>query len=224
MQFVIFDIDGTLVRGSSERLFWRYLWTRKRQSPRQLLAFLAFFVRYLPIGGIHTSKKNKAYLTGFEPAEVERLASDFVAVDLMDALYEPALKRLKEHLKRGDFVLLMSGTLQPIARALGDALGVEHVLATLCSESRGRLRAWPPARHPFGSAKVAFAREFARQHGLDLGSAVAYSDSRDDIELLESVGVPVIVRPDRTLLARALERKWELLSAKVSSASPRAYQ
>jgi HAD superfamily hydrolase (TIGR01490 family) len=224
MQLVIFDIDGTLVRGSSERLFWRYLWARKRQGPRQLLAFLAFFVRYLPIGGIHTSKKNKAYLTGFEAAEVEQLAADFVAVDLTRALYEPALTRLKAHLKRGDLVLLMSGTLQPIARALGDALGVEHVLATLCAESRGRLRAWPPARHPFGSAKVAFAREFAHQHGFDLGTVVAYSDSRDDIELLEAVGVPVIVRPDRTLLARALERNWELLSAKGTSASPPAYQ
>jgi len=224
MQLVIFDIDGTLVRGSSERLFWRYLWTRRRQGPRQLLAFLAFFLRYLPIGGIHTSKKNKAYLTGFEAAEVERLAADFVAVDLMRVLYEPALKRLKEHMRRGDLVLLMSGTLQPIARALGDALGVEHVLATLCSESRGRLRAWPPERHPFGSAKVAFAREFAQQHGLDLGTAIAYSDSRDDIELLEAVGSPVIVRPDRALRARAAERNWELLSTNVTSASPPAYQ
>jgi HAD superfamily hydrolase (TIGR01490 family) len=223
MQLVIFDIDGTLVRGSSERLFWRYLCARKRQGPRQLLAFAAFFVRYLPIGGIHTSKKNKAYLTGFEPAEVERLAADFVAVDLVRALYEPAVTRLKAHVQRGDLVLLMSGTLQPIARALADFLGVEHVVATLCSESRGRLRAGPPERHPFGSAKVAFAREFARQHGVDLATAVAYSDSRDDIELLEAVGFPVIVRPDPTLLARALERKWELLSAKVGSAPP-AYQ
>lgn len=218
MQLVIFDIDGTLVQGSSERLFWRYLRARKRQGLRQLLAFAAFFARYLPVGGIHTSKKNKAYLAGFECAEVERLADDFVAVDLMRALYEPAVRRLEAHLARGDLVLFLSGTLQPIARALAERLGVEHVLASLCSASRGRIRARPPERHPFGSAKVVFAAEFARQHGVDLATAVAYSDSREDIELLEAVGFPVIVRPDRALLARALERNWECLKETVGPA------
>lgn len=224
MQLAIFDIDGTLIRCSSERLFWRYLWTRKRQGPRQLFAFLFFFLRYLPVGGIHTSKKNKAYLTGFSAEELDRLAADFVATDLLRELYPPAVTRLKQHVQSGDTVLLISGTLEPIARALATHLGAHHVCATLCSENGGVFRARPPERHPFGGAKLLFAREFARTHRFDLADATAYADSRDDIELLEAMGTPIAVRPDRVLLATALERNWQILSPKNVPASVTAYQ
>src|SRR6185503_10956454 len=82
MKLAIFDIDGTLVRGSSERLFWRYLLMHGRQGPRQILAYLLFLVRYLPTCGIVTVKKNKAYLCGLRADDVAGLARDFVQTRL----------------------------------------------------------------------------------------------------------------------------------------------
>src|SRR5690606_6427061 len=123
-----------LVTGSSERAFWRYLLLRGKQGPRQALAFLLFMARYLPIGGIHTPRKNKAYLSGLRVEEVEALAREFVAEKLVHRLYEPVVQRLKQHQNRGDIVVLMSGTLYPIARALADHLGVGYVCATLLSQ------------------------------------------------------------------------------------------
>ena len=73
MRLALFDVDGTLVRGSSERLFWRYLAARGRQGPRQIGAYLLFLVRYLPTGGVYTLKKNKAYLCGLERVDVGAL-------------------------------------------------------------------------------------------------------------------------------------------------------
>jgi HAD superfamily hydrolase (TIGR01490 family) len=219
MRLAIFDIDGTLVHGGSERMFWRYLYGHDRQSFRQYLAYAIYLLRYLPVGGIHTNKKDKAYLTGLDVADVERLAAEFVDTELAATLYEPAVTRVKQHVKSGDLVLLMSGTLQPIAEALGRRLGVEHVCATLCSESRGKFRSRPPERHPFKSAKLLFAREFAAQHALELDAAAAYGDSCDDIELLEAVGFPVAVRPDRELLATAMKRGWEVLSPDSAAAA-----
>jgi HAD superfamily hydrolase (TIGR01490 family) len=211
MDLAIFDIDGTLLRGSSERRFWRYLWAHRRQGPRQLLAYLLFFLRYVPVGGIHSIKKNKAYLTGLNTATIERLAADFVAADFPKNVYAPVVAKLKQHLASGDVVLLLSGTLQPIADALARTLGVKHVCATLCEEIHGTYRSGPPDRHPFYHAKVPLAREFAAQHNLDLSRATAYSDSYHDTELLESVGFPVVVNGDRKLLPTALERRWEVL-------------
>jgi HAD superfamily hydrolase (TIGR01490 family) len=207
----IFDIDGTLLRGSSERRFWRYLWKQRRQGPRQLLAYLLFLVRYVPVGGIHSIKKNKAYLTGLNSKTIERLAADFVAADFPRHVFAPVVARLKQHLARGDVVLLLSGTLQPIADALARTLGVKHVCATLCEEIHGIYRSGPPDRHPFYHAKVPLAREFAAQYDLDLSRATAYSDSYHDTELLESVGSPVVVNGDRKLLPIALERNWEVM-------------
>jgi len=59
MTLAIFDIDGTLIEGSTERRFWRYLAKRGHQGPRQILAYLWFLVRFLPAYGAHTPKKNK---------------------------------------------------------------------------------------------------------------------------------------------------------------------
>jgi HAD superfamily hydrolase (TIGR01490 family) len=207
----IFDIDGTLLRGSSERRFWRYLWTQRRQGPQQLLAYLLFLLRYVTVGGIHSIKKNKAYLTGLDTATIERLAADFVASDFPQNKFAPVVAKLKQHLARGDVVLLLSGTLQPIADALARVLGVKHVCATLCEEIHGTYRSGPPDRHPFYHSKVPLAREFAAQYNLDLSRATAYSDSYHDTELLESVGFPIVVNGDRKLLPTALERNWKVM-------------
>jgi HAD superfamily hydrolase (TIGR01490 family) len=213
MRLALFDIDGTLVRGSSERLFWLYLATRGKQGPQQVLDYLLFLVRYLPTGGVLTIKKNKAYLSGLEANDVAELAAEFVEARLVRRLYEPAVQRLKQHQRRGDLVVLLSGTLEPIARALAGHLGVRHVCATLCSERHGRLLAQPPETHPYGAAKLNLARQLARQLDADLAQASAYGDSVQDVFLLEAVGRPVAVNPDARLLDVALERDWEIIGA-----------
>ena len=211
MRLAIFDVDGTLVRGSSERLFWRYLVVRGRQGPRQIAAYLLFLIRYLPTGGIHTLKKNKAYLCGLERADVDALAEEFVATRLMPRLRNAVLQRLRQHVLRGDAVVLLTGTIDPIARALARQLGVRYVCATLCSERNGRYLAQPPETHPFGAAKLGLSRQLAAQIGCELKSATAYGDSRHDLFLLEAVSEPVAVSPDAQLTRVALERDWEII-------------
>ena len=211
MKTAIFDIDGTLLRGSSERMFWRFLFRRRRQGPRQILSYLLFMVRYVPIGGVHTVKKNKAYLCGLDVADVEALAREFVQTELLAELHAPSVERLKRHLARGDRVILMSGTLQPIARALADHLGVAHAWATLAHERDGRYTAVAPEAHPFDTGKLVLARQIAAAYEFDLAQAVAYGDSRHDLPLLHAVGEPVAVRPDGTLLATAERLGWEVL-------------
>ena len=197
MRLAIFDVDGTIVRGSSERRFWRYLVARGRQGPRQIGAYLLFLIRYLPTGGIHTLKKNKAYLCGLTRADVDALAEEFVATRLMPRLH--------------DAVVLLTGTIEPIAQSLARRLGVRYVCATLCSERGGRYLAQPPETHPFGAAKLSLSRQLAAQIGCDLKTATAYGDSHHDLFLLEAVSEPVAVTPDAALMRVALARDWEII-------------
>jgi HAD superfamily hydrolase (TIGR01490 family) len=214
MTLAIFDIDGTLVEGSTERRFWRYLLARGQQGPRQVAAYLWFLLRYLPVYRRHTAKKNKAYLAGLETSRIQLLAAEFVAAEILPRLYAPAVQRLQSHLRRGDTVVLLSGTLEPIARALADALSVEHVRATICREHDGRYLATPPAVHPFGGTKLELAREFAAQIGANLDQASAYGDSQHDLSLLQAVGDPVAVLPDRPLLATARGNRWHIIRSR----------
>jgi HAD superfamily hydrolase (TIGR01490 family) len=208
----IFDIDGTLVRGSTERRFWRYLLVRGRQGPRQILAYLWFLLRFSPTYGVDVAKKNKAYLFNLEVADVQALAAAFVATEI-PRLFAPTLERLRQHLRRGDTVVLLSGTLEPIARAFADTLGVERVCATVCSQRNGRYRADRPEVHPFGQAKLELAAEIADELGTELRHASAYADSGHDLPLLRAVGEPVAVLPNASLAIAAADADWEVIAS-----------
>ena len=213
MTLAIFDIDGTLIPGRTEPRFWRYLLVRGLQGPRQILAYAWFLLRCLPRYGVHVVKKNKAYLVGLATAEVAAHAADFVASDVLPRLYAPAMHRLQHHLRRGDVVVLLSGTLEPIARALADELGVQHVVATTCAERYGRYLAHPPIVHPFGSRKLGLATTLAARLGTELRLATAYADSGHDLALLEAVGSPVAVRPDAKLKRAARANAWNVIAS-----------
>jgi len=214
MTLAIFDIDGTLVEGSTERRFWRYLLKRGHQGPRQVVAYLIFWLRYFPAFGRLTAKKNKAYLYKLGTARVRTLAASFVVEEILPRLYSPAVQRLQSHLRRGDTVLLLSGTLEPIAQALASALKVPHVRATVCRERDGRFGAGPPHVHPFGAAKLEIATQFAAEIGASLSDASAYGDSQDDLDLLQAVGHPVAVMPDGPLLETARGNRWHIIRAR----------
>jgi HAD superfamily hydrolase (TIGR01490 family) len=214
MTLAIFDIDGTLVEGSTERRFWCYLLKRGHQGPRQVFAYLLFWLRYLPVYGRHTARKNKAYLYKLGTARVRALAAQFVAEEISPRLYAPAVQRLQSHLRRGDAVVLLSGTLEPIATEIARVLAVAHVRATVCRERGGRYGAGPPETHPFGAAKLEIAARFAAEIGANLAEASAYSDSRHDLDLLQAVRDPVAVMPDPPLLETARGNRWLIIRSR----------
>ncbi len=214
MTLAIFDIDGTLVEGSTEQRFWGYLLKRGHQGPRQVFAYLLFWLRYLPFLRGQTAKKNKAYLYMLDTERVRTLAERFVVEEILPRLYAPAVQRLQDHLRRGDTVMLLSGTLEPIAHALAQALGVQHVRATVCRVRNGHYLAGPPKVHPFGAAKLEIATAFAAEIGADLREATAYGDSLHDLTLLEAVGHPVAVLPDRPLLETARGNRWLIIRSR----------
>ena len=184
MKLAIFDIDGTLVEGSTERRFWRYLLKRGHQGPRQVVAYLLFWLRFFPVFGRLTREEEQGVsLQARRPRACARWLRASSPRRFLPRLYAPAVQRLQSHLRRGDTVVLLSGTLEPIARALASALGVAHVRATLCRERDGRYLA--AARvHPFGAAKLELAAQFAAEIGATLSEASAYGDSQHDLDLL----------------------------------------
>lgn len=211
MTLAVFDIDGTLVDGSTERIFAAYLLRRGRIGPRQAFAYGAFALRHLPACGASVLQKNKAYLSGLDVAEIEALAERCVAERIEARLFAPAVDRLRWHRERGDEVLLLSGTLECIAQPLARVLGVDEVCATRLARRDHRWAARPAERHPYGRVKANLLRQLARAHGADPLDSFAYANSAHDLALLAAVGTPVAVLPDRGLLEAAVERGWEVI-------------
>ena len=222
MKLVLFDIDGTLIKGAStERRFARFLWQQRRIGLRQGLHFLWFTIRYFPRFGIGVFRKNKAYLAGIEDEEVQELADEFVRISLPHTFYEPACARVRHHLQCGDTVWLLSGTLQPIAESIAKFLRLERVLASSCPVRNGVLVARPPEQHPYGRRKLELAQHICGEAQLTMEQVVAYGDSWADRHLLREIGTPVAVLPDKKLAALAARLGWEVISDSPVSAASR---
>ncbi len=212
MKLAVFDIDGTLVTGpSTEKRFALHLARNGRIGPRQAFAFLAFLPRELRHYGWHVLKKDKAYLAGLREQDVCDLAAAWVGPALERAWFAPCIARLRRHQEAGDVVVLLSGTPQFIAAAIGSALGVDRSIGSSCAMREGRFRSSAPVSHPFAEHKVAVVRELARSHGVDAADVVAYGDSIHDLPLFMSVGQAIAVRPDDALAGVAQSAGWETI-------------
>jgi HAD superfamily phosphoserine phosphatase-like hydrolase len=213
LSLVIIDLDGTLLEGhaSSERLFFRFLLERRIIGLRQLSAFIYFFLRWSAVYGRTTAKKNKAYLAGLEVATIETAAEEFVGTRLIGRCCGELKQRISSHLARGDVAVLLTGSLEMIARPVCSAFGIQQMRATRCSVRNGMFTHDPPLVHPFAREKLRISREAGRQLGYDLAGATAYGNDVFDIELLEAVSRPVAVHPDKALRRHALARSWEII-------------
>ncbi len=132
--------------------------------------------------------------------------------DIVDPLiYEEALELMEEHRRAGRELYIVSASPEELVRLLADYIGVPHVIATrpevVDGKYTGRI-----SFYCFGEAKAEAIREEAVRVGIDLSRSFAYSDSITDLPMLEAVGNPVAVNPDRQLARVAQERGWPVLT------------
>jgi HAD superfamily hydrolase (TIGR01490 family) len=210
----VFDIDGTLVTGAStERRLFRALFAAGLLGPRQLRAFAAFAIRHAPEYGRHVFKKDKAYLTGLAVDEVARFVVEWAPGALRSSWFGPAVERLREHRRRGDRVVLLSGTPDFLARVIASELGADDAIGSRCAETGGRYTAAAPLVHPFGAVKVRLLEQLCRDLGASPAEVTAYGDSDHDLPLLWAIGRPVAVRPAAGLARVARRAGWEVITA-----------
>jgi HAD superfamily hydrolase (TIGR01490 family) len=201
----IFDVDGTLVRGGTERLFFRYLIRTGRLGPGRALGFLLRLAsspksRYL----------NKTYLAGMAAAETADLGHRCFQEIILPRLSSQAVACLKAHQSRGQKIVLLTGSLAFLVLPLQELLGADWLIATELARCDQKFTGEIKGLHPRGENKRLLLEELARHQGLDLSSSSAYGDHEEDIPLLECVGRPVAVNPTRFLQRVAQDRHWPI--------------
>jgi HAD superfamily hydrolase (TIGR01490 family) len=201
----IFDIDHTLVRGGTERLFYRYL-LRRGQLP--LSRALAFLVRLA--GSPRERFADKSYLAGLAMADLERLGRGCFQDIIRPRLRPRALARVRLHQSQGHKIALLSGTLSFLALPLKEHLDAAWLIATEIGARGPICTGKIQGLHPRGENKRILLMDLARRQGLDLSGSFAYGDHEADIPLLSSVGRPVAVNPRRPLAREARRRGWPI--------------
>jgi HAD superfamily hydrolase (TIGR01490 family) len=220
----IFDVDGTLV-GSNVVSY--YAWLRVQElSPAMRPLWLATFLPKIPyywgLDKISRTHFNRAFYknyAGWKPARARQLGQESFAGFTLDRIYPGALERLREHKEAGHRVVLLSGALDFLLEPFKDL--VDDVLSASLEEEdgvyTGELNGTPVA----GDARARMLASFARRRKVDLSRSYAYADSISDLPMMEAVGNPVAVNPDRRLAAAAEERGWRIKHWDKNGAAPK---
>ena len=216
-RLALFDLDNTLLAGDSDHAWGEFLISRKLvDADSHRRANEAFYADYLA-GELDIHAWMAFTLAPIRPlsaARREALLAEFVEERARPMLLEAGLALVAEHRRAGDLCLIITATNDLITQPIAELFGVDALLATeaesLDGAITGRIRGVPC----FREGKVARLRDWLARGGIDADSAnsVFYSDSINDLPLLEHAGEAVAVDPDDRLRQTARERGWRIIS------------
>jgi len=215
VEAAFFDLDKTVIDRASIAAFGRPF-LKGGLIKRRLVARAAISqLIYLYFGAdeerlIRVRESMLAVTKGWDRAQVRQIVRETMLQTIEPIMYAEALELMELHRAAGHRVYLVSASPEEIVLPLADLLGADGAICSrgeVDDEGRytGRM-----AFYAYGESKAEAMREIAARIGLDLAASSAYSDSATDLPMLEAVGRPVAVNPDRALAKIARERGWEL--------------
>ncbi|GAA2492093.1 HAD family hydrolase [Winogradskya humida] len=210
-----FDLDKTVIAKSSALAFGRPLYRDGLISRRDVVKS-AYAQLMFRLGGTdeQTMARTRDYLAtlckGWKVEQVQQIVGEALQELINPYVYAEAAALIAEHQGAGRDVVLVSASGDEMVRPIGALLGVTDIIATRMGIVDGRYSG-EIEFYAAGPSKVIGVQELADERGYDLAECYAYSDSSSDLPLLEAVGHPSAVNPDRALRRVALENQWPVL-------------
>ncbi len=211
-KFAFFDVDHTITRHSTGRRF-AFMGVRTGMFPRYPLLLIPFYYFFYRLGTMPVKKlaREIPYLKGRSFAEIHAVAMASFEKWVKKDIYPEAAALIAELQSRGVRVVIASSSLSVLIQPLARHLGVTDIITSeaefVGGYATGGLRGFPA----FGEEKKRFVEDFLEKNGGSPAECSFYSDSINDLPLLEAVAHPVAVNPDMRLRRRARERGWRTL-------------
>ncbi|MGW1915695.1 HAD family hydrolase [Streptomyces sp. NPDC002076] len=211
-----FDLDKTVIAKSSTLTFSKSFYQggliNRRAALRTAYAQFVFLV-----GGLDHDQmeRMREYLStlcrGWNVQQVREIVAETLH-DLIDPIiYDEAASLIEEHHSAGRDVVIVSTSGAEVVEPIGELLGADRVVATRMVVGEDGCFTGEVEYYAYGPTKAEAIRELAASEGYDLDRCFAYSDSVTDLPMLQAVGHPHAVNPDRTLRREAVARGWPVL-------------
>jgi putative phosphoserine phosphatase/1-acylglycerol-3-phosphate O-acyltransferase len=205
-----FDFDGTVISGYSVMAFIKEQVRRGHLSPRELVELLSAMANFglgdLGFSGMMVAATQ--FLRGIREDSYANFGEELFESHIARLIYPESRALLQAHLKKGHTVAIITSATPYQVRPAARELGIEHVLCTELEVKDGVFTGAVVQPPCFGPGKVAAAESLSERFNVDLDKSYFYSDSHDDIQLLERVGNPRPLNPSNRLLAIAEQRGW----------------
>jgi HAD superfamily hydrolase (TIGR01490 family) len=211
-----FDLDKTLMQGSSAFQFARAAYRNGLLSRRRLAADAWANTRFRLRGATDADslalrQRIATGLSGRRVLELQRLGPDVLA-GVLPRVYPRMLAVAHEHQDAGRPAYITTAASRELAQMLARVMSFDGAIGSELSEVvDGVYTGRVAGLFAYHIGKADAIRELAAREGIDLQHSYAYTDSISDLPMLEAVGHPVVVNPDRPLAAIARERGWELM-------------
>jgi HAD superfamily hydrolase (TIGR01490 family) len=211
-----FDVDNTLIRGSTIYFLGRGMYQRgyftKKDISRFVLANLRFRL---------TGKENKEEIQRFQDSatdfigghnvkDIEAIAQQIYDEFVSPAMWQGTIDIAQTHIANGVEVYLVTAAPEDMATLIAKRLGLTGALGSKAEIKDGLYTGQMNGALLHGKEKAVAVRELAEKKGFDLDECFAYSDSNNDLPLLQCVGQPSAINPDALLGLRAMAEGWPI--------------
>jgi len=218
MRLVLFDLDNTLLTGDSDYEWGQFLVDRGvLERDTYEAQNRAYFEQY--VAGTLDIHEYLGFalrpLAAHTPDELERWHGEFMRTRILPMVTAAARALVRSHLDRGELCAIITATNSFVTAPIAREFGVGHLIATEPESHEGRFTGRVAGTPCFRDGKVRRLEEWLSGRGRrleDFAQSTFYSDSHNDLALLERVTRPVAVDPDAELGALAARRGWEVIS------------
>lgn len=211
-----FDVDNTLVQGSSMVHFGRGLASRNYFTYRDVVGFVYAQAKFQLTGRENSEdvaagrRKALAFIEGRPVSELVELGEEIYDEIIADKIWPGTRELAQMHLDAGQQVWLVTATPHELADTIARRLGLTGALGTVAESVDGVFTGRLVGEILHGPGKAHAVRALAIREGLNLRRCTAYSDSFNDVPMLSLVGTAVAINPDAALRATARARGWEI--------------
>jgi len=223
-----FDVDNTVMQGASIFHLARGLHKRKFLTTRDILSG-AYKQAYFRLAGVedpeHVEKARAgalSFIAGHTVAELEQLGEEIFDEGMAHRIWPGTRALAQLHLDQGQRVWLVTAAPIELAHLIARRLGLTGALGTVAEHEDGLYTGRLIGDLLHGPAKAEAVKALAVREGLDLTRCAAYSDSHNDLPMLNLVGEPCVINPDRKLREHARAEGWRVRDYRTGRKAARA--
>ncbi|PCH53037.1 MAG: HAD-IB family hydrolase [Cellvibrionales bacterium] len=215
MSLALFDLDNTLIAGDSDYEWGKWLVRKNKVDAAYYQRMNERFFRDYEAGVLDIYAYLEfalAPLAQIEPDELSDLHREFMEQIILPLCLPDAEKLLTKHRDKGDLLVVISATNRFIVEPICRRLNVDEVIATELEMLNGRYTGKVLGTPSYQTGKVKRLQTWLKDHSETLQDSYFYSDSINDLSLLQLVDYPVAVDPDPRLRAEAEHNEWPIIS------------